>query len=131
MYAAPPPPPISVAVGRIDADWLLGQVSDAYRRYGISPKTKDVIVVKVVVTEEGKEQEAQSAEDIWAHLVENVKGTPTELTDAEIAKSTDWQKVRKYYGLNNVPGIQKGWSDERRDKELEALVVMKMALRGL
>lgn len=110
---------------------MLAQVSDAYRRYGISPKTKDVIVVKVIVTEEGKEQESQSAEDIWAHLVENVKGTPTELTDAEIAKSTDWQKVRKYYGLNNVPGIQKGWSDERRDKELEALVVMKMALRGL
>ncbi|KAK0745523.1 kinase binding protein CGI-121-domain-containing protein [Schizothecium vesticola] len=106
-------------------------VSDAYRRYGISPKTKDVIVVKVVVTEEGKEQESQSAEEIWAHLAENVKGTPTELTDAEIAKSTDWQKMRKYYGLNNVPGIQKGWSEERRDKELEALVVMKMALRGL
>ncbi|KAK1827388.1 kinase binding protein CGI-121-domain-containing protein [Podospora conica] len=106
-------------------------VSDAYRRYGISPKTKDVIVVKVVVTEEGKEDQAQSAEDIWAHLAENVKGTQTELTDEEIAKLTDWQKVRKYYGLNNVPGIQKGWSEERRNKELETLVIMKMALRGL
>ena len=88
-------------------------------------------MVKVVVVDEGKEGQPPSAEEIWAHLEENVKGTAVDLTDAEIAKLTDWQKVRKYYGLNNVPGIQKTWSEERRDKELETLAVMKMASRGL
>ena len=88
-------------------------------------------MVKVIVDVADDKPPSPSPEQIWSHLVENVKGTPTPLSDAEIARSTDWQKVRKYYGLNNVPGIQKAWSEERRDRELETLAVMKMALRGL
>lgn len=61
---------------------------------------------------------------------------PAPFTDAVIAQSTDWAKVRKYYKLNSgvavLDAIPKGpEGDERRRTEVETLVVGAMALRGL
>ncbi len=44
---------------------------------------------------------------------------------------TDWHKVRKYYGLNAVPALAKVTDEGVKRREMEQLVVMRMALRGL
>ncbi|KAK5654023.1 hypothetical protein OQA88_7700 [Cercophora sp. LCS_1] len=105
-------------------------IADAYRRWGIQPgKTKDVIVVKLIVEKEG--EPSPTAEEIWKQLVESIKGTPVKLSDEEIGKCTDWPKVRKYYGLNAVPALAKVQDEEVKRREMERLTIMKMALRGL
>lgn len=105
------------------------QIADAYRRWGIQPKkTKDVIIVKLIVEKEG--ETSPTPEDIWKHLVESIKGTPVELSDDEIGKSTDWPKVNKYYGLN-IPSLAKIQDQEAKKREIERLTITKMALRGL
>lgn len=63
--------------------------------------------------------------------MQNVEGTSIAFTDAEIAKSTDWAKVAKYYKLNGVPSL-KGIKDaEEKRKETEMLILSSMALRGV
>ncbi|KAK1752762.1 kinase binding protein CGI-121-domain-containing protein [Echria macrotheca] len=102
-------------------------IADAYRRWGITPgKTKDIIVIKIV-----SGTEVPTPEDIWAHLTGAIKGTPAPLSDEEIAKATDWPKVRKYYSLNAVPALASVKDEEVRRREMERLAIMKMALRGL
>ncbi|KAJ0122003.1 hypothetical protein J7T55_002514 [Diaporthe amygdali] len=105
-------------------------ISEAYRRYGISPEVKDIIIVKVLFPTDDKPQ-PPTADDVWKHLSESVEGTAVPFTDDEIAKSTDWSKVSKYYKLNGVPSL-KGIKDEKkRLKEAEMLVLSSMALRGV
>ena len=68
---------------------------------------------------------------MWAHLTEHVKGTPVEVSEEEIAKSTDWQKVKKYYKLNGVPALDRIKDEAAKIQEMKRLAVMDMALRGL
>lgn len=106
------------------------QISEAYRRYGISPEVKDIIIVKVLFPTDDKPQ-PPTADDVWKHLSKNVEGTSVPFTDDEIAKSTDWAKVSKYYKLNGALSL-KGIKDEKeRLKETEMLVLSSMALRGV
>lgn len=114
------------------------QIADAYRRWGISPgKTKDLLVVKVVfppsTTQDGNptQPQSQTQQAIWEHLTQHVKGTPSPLTDDEIAKATDWPKVRKYYRLNGVPVLDGAADEKERWRQSERLAIMGMALRGL
>lgn len=102
------------------------QIAEAYRRYGISPSSKDVIAVKIVSpTPAGP----KSAEEVEKHLKEHFQGTPVPFTDESIATSTDWAKVRKYYKLNGLAWLD-GIKDEAQHKEeLESLVLGAMALR--
>lgn len=74
---------------------------------------------------------AQTQDEIWAHLTKHVEGMPTPFTDAELAQSTDWPKVRKYYKLNNVPALERLADEAERRKQMEKLAIMGMALRGL
>ncbi|KAK4444143.1 kinase binding protein CGI-121-domain-containing protein [Podospora aff. communis PSN243] len=113
-------------------------IADAYRRWGIAPgKTKDLIVVKLVISPSSTEADsatqpaAQTPESIWAHLSESIKGRPVPLSDEEISTATDWQKVRKYYSLNNVPVLAKTEGEEAKKKVMETLAVSSMALRTL
>ncbi|KAL1877972.1 hypothetical protein Daus18300_002326 [Diaporthe australafricana] len=105
-------------------------ISEAYRRYGISPEVKDIIIVKVLFPTDDKPQ-PPTVDDVWKHLSENVEGKSVPFADDEIAKSTDWAKVSKYYKLNGAPTL-KGIKDEKeRLKETEMLVLSSMALRGV
>ncbi|GAB1309829.1 EKC/KEOPS complex subunit CGI121 [Madurella fahalii] len=107
-------------------------IADAYRRWGITPgKTKDLIVVKVVSPLSAPEAQTQTPESIWAHLMKHIEGIPTPLTDPELSHATDWSKVRKYYRLNGVPALEKLGDEEERRRQMERLVIMGMALRGL
>ncbi|KAK3990873.1 kinase binding protein CGI-121-domain-containing protein [Cladorrhinum sp. PSN332] len=105
-------------------------IAEAYRRWGVAPgKTKDMIVVKIVVAPD--EEEEETAKKVWGHLIQHVEGTPVPLTDEEISKATDWPKVRKYYKLNGVPALEKIKDEGLKNKQMETLVIMGMALRGL
>ncbi|KAI1415035.1 hypothetical protein F5Y13DRAFT_187722 [Hypoxylon sp. FL1857] len=103
-------------------------ISEAYRRFGITPTSKHLIIVKVLISPTSTLTPAA----VEQHLLANVKGTPTPFTDDTLQSSlTDWPKVRKYYKLNNV-----GWLDSVKDetvkrKEMEMLVLGSMALRSL
>ena len=114
----------------------MAQIADAYRRWGINPgKTKDLIVVKVVLSPAAAQEEfsaeTQPPQTIWDHLQQHVKGTPTPLTDAELAQATDWPKVRKYYRLNGVPALERLADEQEKIQQSERLAIMGMALRGL
>jgi EKC/KEOPS complex subunit CGI121/TPRKB len=94
-----------------------------------------LIVVKVVLsssTAQGNAPaETQTPQAIWDHLQQYVKGTPTPLTDTELAQATDWPKVRKYYRLNGVPALEGLAEEQEKRQQSESLAIMGMALRGL
>ncbi|KAK6948917.1 hypothetical protein Daesc_008988 [Daldinia eschscholtzii] len=113
-------------------------ISEAYRRFGITPSSsKHLIIVKVLtplpaITTTTTSSSPLTPQAVHQHLFANVKGTPTPFTD-EVLQSglTDWAKVRKYYKLNGV-----GWLDSIKDeslrrREAEVLVLGSMALRSL
>jgi len=114
------------------------QVSEAYRRWGFQAgKTTNLIVVKVLpqtttTTQSDTPSIPSTADEVWTHLTQHVQGaTHLELTDEELAKTTDWAKVRKYYKLNGVPVLEAIKDEESKKKEMERLVIMAMALREL
>ena len=93
-------------------------------------------MVKVVPPSSATPQDEASAQisaqqAIWDHLEEHVQGTPTPLTDAEIAQATEWSKVRKYYRLNGVPALDRLADAQEKLRQSEQLAIMGMALRGL
>ncbi|KAI6082837.1 hypothetical protein F4821DRAFT_263518 [Hypoxylon rubiginosum] len=104
-------------------------ISEAYRRFGITPSSKHLIIAKVLITP----QTTLTPSALNEHLLAHVKGMPVPFTDEALQAEqlTDWAKVRKYYKLNNV-----GWLDGVKDetekrREMEVLVLGGMALRGL
>nr|XP_036578609.1 kinase binding protein-like protein [Colletotrichum truncatum]KAF6785904.1 kinase binding protein-like protein [Colletotrichum truncatum] len=103
-------------------------IAEAYRRYGISPSSKDVIAVKIVSPSPAGSK-SLLAEDVEKHLNENFQGTPVPFTDESIATSTDWAKVRKYYKLNGLPWLDAIKDEAERKEQLETLVLGAMALR--
>ncbi|KAG5755263.1 hypothetical protein H9Q72_006233 [Fusarium xylarioides] len=104
-------------------------IADAYRRYGISPSTKDLIVVKVTFPgEDGAEPFTQ--DQIWEHLNSNVEGEALAITDDQISTTTDVSKVRKYYKLNGLKWLDDIKDEKVKQKEMESLVIGAMALRG-
>ncbi|KXJ96191.1 kinase binding protein CGI-121-domain-containing protein [Microdochium bolleyi] len=120
-------------------------IAEAYRRFGITPTSKDIIIVKVLISPASSSsssspppEQTATAETVAAHLAAHVQGTPSSFTDAVVAQGTDWAKVRKYYKLNSgvavLDGLPKGGADggdEARRRELETLVLGGMALRGI
>jgi EKC/KEOPS complex subunit CGI121/TPRKB len=104
-------------------------IADAYRRYGISPSTKDLVVVKVTFPVEGTEPLTQ--DQIWEHLKTNVEGEAVSITDEQISTATDVPKVRKYYKLNGLKWLDDIQDEKVKQKEMESLVIGAMALRGV
>ncbi|KAI1812576.1 hypothetical protein GGS20DRAFT_578230 [Poronia punctata] len=103
-------------------------ISEAYRRYGITGSSKHILVVKVLSPENDDDV---TKGDVERHLRDHVKGTPVPFTDEMLAELVDWGRVRKYYKLNGV-----GWLDgikdvAVKDAELHALMLGGMALRGI
>ncbi|KAM5343451.1 hypothetical protein ACJ41O_011988 [Fusarium nematophilum] len=105
-------------------------IADAYRRFGISPATKDLIVVKITFPAEDVAQPL-THDHIWEHLKTNVEGETVSITDEQIAATTDVPKVRKYYKLNGLKWLDDIQDAKVKQKEIESLVVSAMALRGV
>ncbi|KAG5923890.1 hypothetical protein E4U53_003492 [Claviceps sorghi] len=104
-------------------------ISDSYRRFGISPSTKDLLVVKVV----GASASSPSLprESVEAHLTAHVKGDAVDATDANIALASDMAKIRKYYKLNGLGWLDVIKDDNTKRAALDTLIVSSIALRGL
>ncbi|KAL1901088.1 hypothetical protein Sste5346_002155 [Sporothrix stenoceras] len=100
-------------------------IAEAYRRYGITAETHNVLVVKILL-------DGADPSPVWAHLAEHVQGTPVPLSDsATLAESTDLARVRKYYKLNGIPSLAGNEDTPAKRQEAEVLVLGAMALRGL
>ncbi|KAH6610000.1 hypothetical protein Trco_000020 [Trichoderma cornu-damae] len=105
-------------------------IADAYRRFGISPSTTDLFVVKITFPSDSNPVPA-SLDSIDQHLRDNVQGDTVLATDDNIESITDVRTLRKNYKLNGL-----AWLDTIKDelikrKEIERLVLGGMALRGL
>ncbi|KAL7792085.1 kinase binding protein CGI-121 domain-containing protein [Trichoderma ceciliae] len=105
-------------------------IADAYRRFGVSPSTTDLFVVKITFPSDSNPVPASPA-TISQHLRDNVQGDVVPATDDSIAAITDVRTVRKNYKLNGL-----AWLDAIKDElvkreEVERLVLGGMALRGL
>ncbi|PNP54651.1 hypothetical protein THARTR1_05208 [Trichoderma harzianum] len=105
-------------------------IADAYRRFGISPSTTDLFVVKIVFPTDSNPLPA-SVDAISQHLTDNIEGDAVPATDDTIETITDVRAVRKSYKLNGL-----AWLDSIKDelvkrKEIERLVLGGMALRGV
>ncbi|EQL00390.1 Kinase binding protein [Ophiocordyceps sinensis CO18] len=105
-------------------------IADAYRRFGVSPTTKDLLVVKVTFATEAN-PEPPSAETIWDHLTANVEGQAMSVTDENISAATDLPKVRKYYKLNGLAWLDAIKDEQKKRSEVEMLILDAMALRGV
>lgn len=107
------------------------QIAESFRRFGITPTTANLLVVKIVDTTSS----TATAESIEAHLREHVQGTQVAFNDEVLSSMTDVARVKKIYKLNAGGGGKKpvingvGKVDERR--ELEVAVLGAMALRGV
>lgn len=106
------------------------QIAEAYRRFGVSPATRDLIVVKVTFPS-ATSPEPSSAESVWSHLKEHVLGEAADLTDEALVAITDLSKIRKYYKLNGLNWLDSVEDERARRKELESLILGGMALRGI
>ncbi|KAI1279337.1 kinase binding protein CGI-121-domain-containing protein [Xylaria sp. FL0933] len=123
-------------------------IAEAYRRHGITPTSRSLVIVKVLVTPQSSVTESTTttsaetagtadakapltAQDVEKHLLTHVQGNPLPFTDETISELTDWGRVRKYYKLNGM-----GWLDGIKDpvaksREMDMLVMGGMALRGV
>ncbi|KAK3335116.1 kinase binding protein CGI-121-domain-containing protein [Cercophora scortea] len=108
-------------------------IADAYRRWGISPRTKSLIVLKIIFHDSPSVPGPQpSAAEVWSTISQLVSGTPVDpFSDAAVRKETNWAAVRKYYKLNGVAALQNIADDAARQCQMERLALMGMALRGL
>ncbi|KAI1454680.1 hypothetical protein F4805DRAFT_469204 [Annulohypoxylon moriforme] len=109
-------------------------ISEAYRRFGITATTNALIIIKVLITTPSTPSSSSTLTPatIQQHLLTHVRGTPTPLTDEILQSSlTDWGKVRKYYKLNGVNWLDSIKDEKLKRGEMEVLVLEGMALRGL
>ncbi|KAI0599040.1 CGI121 protein [Biscogniauxia sp. FL1348] len=116
-------------------------ISEAYRRYGITASSRHIIVVKILlllpVSPPTSPSPSLTPAAVQSHLQAHVRGQPCPFTDDVLASLTDWPKVRKYYKLNGVAhldalkGKDKDKDEGMRRRESEMLVLGSMALKGL
>ncbi|RFU78319.1 hypothetical protein TARUN_3913 [Trichoderma arundinaceum] len=105
-------------------------IADAYRRFGVSPSTSDLFVVKITFPNESNPVPA-SSESISQHLRDNVQGDAVPATDEIIEGITDVRTVRKNYKLNGLAWLDGVKDEVVKRKEIERLVLGGMALRGV
>ncbi|KAI0158293.1 kinase binding protein CGI-121-domain-containing protein [Xylariaceae sp. FL1272] len=112
-------------------------ISEAYRRHGITPTSQNLIIVKVLVSPSSSVDAPSEVKvpstpsEVESHLLAHVEGTCHPFTDSVLQSMTDHSKIRKYYKLNGM-----GWLDGIKDEdakrhETEMLIIGGIALRGV
>ncbi|KZZ90277.1 Protein cgi121 [Moelleriella libera RCEF 2490] len=107
---------------------LSNNISESYRRFGISPDTKDLIAVKISFS--SRTIPGLSRDEISNHLESNIRGIQVSITDESLAVMTDIARVRKYYKLNGLGWLEAIEDDFTKHAELDLLVTSSVALRG-
>ncbi|KAM0486346.1 hypothetical protein ACHAPX_001052 [Trichoderma viride] len=105
-------------------------ISDAYRRFGVSPSTTDLFVVKITFPSDSTPV-SKSVDAIYQHLKDNVEGDIVPPTDESISSIADVKTVRKNYKLNGLAWLDAVKDEVVQREEIEKLVLSGMALRGL
>jgi len=112
-------------------------IGDAFRRFGISNESKDLVVIKVGDSAAGDENQSLSKGSVESHLNEAVEGTGIDFSDSWFEDVCNLDKVRKNYkiakpqpvkGAKTVDGNRNETRDERSEVEVQVLGLM--ALRG-
>ncbi|KAI8955681.1 kinase binding protein CGI-121-domain-containing protein [Xylaria longipes] len=125
-------------------------IAEAYRRHGITPTTRNLVIVKVLVTPTAPSSSAAAtqgvtsaidsdtsgkapltAQDVEEHLRTHVQGKPVPFTDETLSELTDWGRVRKYYKLNGISWLDGIKDQVAKNREMDMLVMGGMALRGV
>ncbi|KIX93218.1 uncharacterized protein Z520_11072 [Fonsecaea multimorphosa CBS 102226] len=111
-------------------------IGEAFRRFGVSESTRDLLVLKVATTPE------VILESVAEHLSTHIQGQASAFDDAIFCKVADVDRIRKVYKLNSatsggrsgkaVNGISGASSSASMDetKTLEVQILGLMALRG-
>ncbi|KIX08043.1 uncharacterized protein Z518_02698 [Rhinocladiella mackenziei CBS 650.93] len=116
-------------------------IAEAFRRFGITETTKNLLVLKVATTPD------VTHESVSSHLSTRIQGTECVFEDATIRKVSDLERIRKAYKLgsatnsadkqaNIVDGTMRGGSgkdvddEQTRIRNLEVQILGLMALRG-
>jgi hypothetical protein len=68
------------------------QISEAFRRFGVSAETRSLLCIKVSTAEAPFQRP-----DVERHLREVVQGLQEEFTEETVSAQVDWKKVAKYY----------------------------------
>lgn len=114
---------------------VTSQIAASFRTFGVLPTIKNLILIKVTTPSTPE----FTAENVANHISSAVEGEQVPFNDEEIAKMTDWAKVKKIYKLHSVPmssGGKKATNGvvehpgEDEVKELEVMILGSMALRG-
>ncbi|KAI3152219.1 hypothetical protein CBS147325_2022 [Penicillium roqueforti] len=98
-------------------------ISESFRRFGITDSTKDMLVVKVSVSPE------TTHESVAAHLDSSVQGTPVLFDDQTLSEMSDINKIKKAYKLGALPSPTAKKNDEAKQR-LENSLLSSIALRG-
>ncbi|KAI0466687.1 kinase binding protein CGI-121-domain-containing protein [Xylaria cf. heliscus] len=120
-------------------------IAEAYRRHGITPTTRNLVIVKVLVTPPGTSSSSSpsigdsdtpakaplTAQDVEEHLRSHVQGKPVPFTDETLSELTDWGRIRKYYKLNGMSWLDGIKDQSAKNREIDMLVMGGMALRGV
>lgn len=94
----------------------LCQIGESFRRFGVQDSSRNIVAIKV-----GGERST-----IEEHLVQNVQGKPTTLSDESLATMHDPARIRKIYRLD----APKKGEALQLGKEAEAFIIGSMALKG-
>jgi len=107
-------------------------IAESFRRFGISPTTSSLLVIKVSTP-----LLPFTAEKIQEHLGASIEGEQIAFTDEELQNMTDLARVKKIYKINagssgGKKAVTNGMNGFKVDeeKELEIWVLGSMALRG-
>ncbi|KGO40305.1 Uncharacterized protein PEX1_020270 [Penicillium expansum] len=98
-------------------------ITESFRRFGITDSTKDLLVIKVSVSPE------ITHESVAAHLDSSVQGTPVPFDDQTLSKISDINKIKKAYKLGALPSPTAKENDEAKQR-LENSLLSAIALRG-
>ncbi|KAG9790355.1 hypothetical protein KCU88_g1239, partial [Aureobasidium melanogenum] len=72
------------------------QIGEAFRRFGVSETTRDLLVMKVATTPQ------ITLESVSQHLSTHIQGNEVPLDDATFQQTADFDRIRKVYKLSTT-----------------------------
>ncbi|EXJ61585.1 hypothetical protein A1O7_02013 [Cladophialophora yegresii CBS 114405] len=107
-------------------------IGEAFRRFGVSETTKNLLVLKVATSPE------ITLESVSQHLSANIKGQECAFSDAIFGKVADVERIRKVYKLRAATSPGRSTANANGDygsssngsEDLEVQILGLMALRG-
>lgn len=102
------------------------QISEAFRRFGITDTTRNLLVVKLSLKPE------ITRESVAKHLENSVEATPVPFTDETISSMSDIARIRKIYKISqpSTKSADHQFMNGDVGKALEPLILGSIAIRG-